>query len=54
MRLTTKAIATALLATLPISLFGAGAKLVKGGNAEDTDIYYLPDDYKKEARWWSL
>ncbi|WP_285819030.1 hypothetical protein [Helicobacter bilis] len=48
MRLTTKAIATALLATLPISLFGAGAKLVKGGNAEDTDIYYLPDDYKKK------
>ncbi|EEO24081.1 MULTISPECIES: hypothetical protein [Helicobacter] len=49
MRLTTKAIVTALLATLPpISLFGAGVKLVKGENAKDTNIYYLPDDYKKK------
>lgn len=48
MRLTTKAIATALLATLPISLFGAGAKLVEGENAKDTNIYYIPDDYKKK------
>ena len=48
MRLTTKAIVTALLATLPISLFGAGAKLVEGENAKDTNIYYLPDDYKKK------
>lgn len=47
MRLTTKAIATALLATLPISLFGAGVKLVYDENARQTEIYYLPDDYKK-------
>lgn len=47
MRLTTKAIATALLATLPISLFGAGVKLVYDKNAGRTQIYYLPDDYKK-------
>lgn len=49
MRLTTKAIATALLATLPISLFGAGVKLVYDKNARETSIYYLPDDYKKEV-----
>lgn len=48
MRLTTKAIATALLATLPISLFGAGVKLVDDKNARQTEIYYLPDDYKKK------
>lgn len=48
MRLTTKAIATAILATLPISLFGAGVKLVEYKNARETSIYYLPDDYKKK------
>ena len=49
MRLTTKAIATAILATLPISLFGAGVKLVEYKNARETSIHYLPDDYKKKV-----